>query len=111
MGDIIVAELFDLFFCQINSLFRNNPSRQHFTVTLIWNANDLYVAYFWMTIQIVFNLNRINILAAADDHIFTTTDDFDIAILVHRRQIASMHPAVLYRLASLKAATPIAFHH
>ena len=41
-----------------------------------------------------FDLARGDILAAANDHVLDSTDDVDVAVIVHDRQVTAVHPAV-----------------
>src|SRR5882757_638213 len=46
-----------------------------------------------MPIQILFDFTRIDVLAAAYDHILDPSDDAAISVVVNRRQVTRMHPA------------------
>ena len=55
-----------------------------------------------MGIEEFLDLARIDVLAAADDHVFDPADDVAVAVLVHDRKVAGMHPAA----ASMASAAP-----
>ena len=46
-----------------------------------------------MRVEELLNLARINIFATSDNHVLDPPDDVEIAVVVHHRQIARVHPA------------------
>ena len=46
-----------------------------------------------MGVQEFLDLARIDVLAAADNHVLDAPDDVDVALVVHGRQVPSVHPA------------------
>src|SRR4051795_6630159 len=46
-----------------------------------------------MRVQELFDLTRIHVFAAANDHVFDAPDDVDVALVVHRGQVPGVHPA------------------
>jgi hypothetical protein len=44
-------------------------------------------------VQELLDLARVDVLAAADDHVLDAPDDVDVALVVHRREVAGVHPA------------------
>src|ERR1700738_4238036 len=65
-----------------------------------------------MRVEELLDLARIDVLAAADDHVLDPPNDADVAVLVHRGEVAGVHPALLVdRLGSLVGVLPAAAHH
>ncbi len=65
-----------------------------------------------MGIEELLDLTRIDILAAANNHVFQPPDDVDVAIVIHRGQIAGMHPAGgVDRFGGRLRIAPVAQHH
>ncbi len=59
----------------------------------------------------VLHLDRVDVLAAADDHVLQPVGDVDEARLVHEAGVARPHPAVSQRLCGLFGTVPVADHH
>src|SRR5581483_7025745 len=66
-----------------------------FSILLIRNANHLHIGNPGTGVQELLDLARINILAAADDHILGAAGDFAIAVLVHGGEITAVQPTVI----------------
>ena len=61
--------------------------------------------------QRIFDFGRIDVFAAADDHVFQTIGNEDEAVLVHVGAVTGMHPAVLQGGCGLLGFVPVALHH
>ena len=46
-----------------------------------------------MTVEIFFDLARVDVLAAPDHHVLDAPDHVAVAVFVHGAQVARMHPA------------------
>ena len=65
-----------------------------------------------MRVQEFFDLARVDVLAAPDDHVLEPADDLHIAFVVHHPEVACMHPAAgIDRLARRLLVVPVAQHH
>src|SRR4029077_11820361 len=62
-------------------------------VLLGGNPDHLHVRDIRVAVQELFDLARIDVLAAADDHVLDPADDVDVTVRVHRGQVAGVHPA------------------
>ena len=61
--------------------------------------------------QELLDLARVDVLAAADDHVLDAADDVGVAVVVHHRQVAGVHPAgAVDRLGGLGRLAPVAQH-
>ena len=64
-----------------------------------------------MAVEKFFDLARIDILTAADQHVLQPACDVAIAFLVHDRQVSAMHPAIgVDRHRCAFFVTPIPLH-
>ena len=64
-----------------------------------------------MAVQELFDLARIDVLAAANHHVLQATDDVDVALVVHRGQIPGVHPAGgIDGVAGFFVVIPVAAH-
>ena len=61
--------------------------------------------------QRIFDFGRIDVFAAADDHVLQTIGDEDEAVLVHVGTVTGMHPAVFECGCGLLGLVPVALHH
>ena len=58
----------------------------------------------------IFNLWRINVFAAGNDHIFGTVDDVYVAFLIPSSNVAGRHPAVDDGFCGEFGLLPVAEH-
>ena len=59
----------------------------------------------------VFHLGRVDVFAAADDHVLDAVHHVDEAVGVHAAAVAGVHPAVLHSRGGLPGLVPVAGHH
>ena len=65
-----------------------------------------------MGVEELLDLARVDVLPAADDHVLDPAGDVDVAVGVHHRQVAGVHPAGrVDRLGGLLRLVPVAEHH
>jgi hypothetical protein len=63
-------------------------------------------------VEELLDLARVDVLAAADDHVLDAPDDVHVALVVHRREVARVHPARrVDRLRGRSRIVPVAEHH
>src|SRR5262245_50025328 len=94
------------------TLAQPDPDANLFAVFFVGHTDDLDVADLGMCIQKFFNLALINILAAANDHVFKPTDDIHITIVAHDCQITRVHPTTLVDCGSCSfGIVPISEHY
>src|SRR5882757_5928276 len=90
---------------------RNDPGTEFFAILCVGHAEHLDVLNIGVPIQILLDFARIDVFAAADDHVLDPADDAAISIVVDGRQVTGMHPA--RRIDSLpcpRLVVPIAEH-
>ena len=65
-----------------------------------------------MTNQQILYLAWENVFAAANNHLFQASHDIDVALLIHRCQVARVQPAVgIYGLGGLIRHVIVTCHH
>src|SRR5471030_190961 len=78
---------------------------------LVGYADHLHVKNARAGIQKLFDLPRVKVFTAADDHILDSPDNVDIAVRIHRGEIARVHPAFgVDCLARPVGLLPVATH-
>ena len=89
-----------------------DPHHQFLAVLLVGHADHLRVDDVWMAVEELLDLARIDVLAAADHHVLDPAGDREIAVLVHHRDVAGVHPPVAVDgLRGLLGVVPVAGHH
>src|SRR5215467_3167674 len=112
MGDLSSAELLHLVLSKLLSGSDLHPGHDLLAVLGIRQANDLYVADLRVGIEEFLDLTGIDVLTAANDHVLDTPNNIDIAINIHCRQVAGMHPVGLIDSTSrLLRIIPVAQHN
>src|SRR6478735_1420484 len=88
-----------------------DPRAQLLAVLLVRDADDLGVEDVGVGVEELLDLARVDVLAAADDHVLDAAGDLDVAVIVHDADVAGVHPAVLDGLGRLVGLLPVAEHH
>src|SRR5690606_31752361 len=78
---------------------------------LVGYADDGAFAHCRVRVHGVLHLARVDVLAAADDHVLDAVDDVDEAVLVHPGAVAGVHPAVADHGGRGLGIAPVAQHH
>jgi hypothetical protein len=55
--------------------------------------------------QELLDLARVDVLATTDDHVLDPADDPHVARVIHRREIAGVHPAVCVEASAVSAGS------
>src|SRR5262249_42005886 len=82
-----------------------------FALVVVGYADYSGVRYRRVLEQRLLNLARIDVVAGDDDHVLLAVHDRDVAILVHRREVAGVEPAVAQGLGGRLRLLPIALHN
>src|SRR6266566_2899568 len=90
--DPIVTELADTLLVGGGPGLRNDPGTELFAIPCVGHAEHLNILNIGVPIQILFDFARIDVFAAADDHILDPANDAAISIVVVGRQVSRMHP-------------------
>src|SRR5256885_8131051 len=59
----------------------------------------------------VLHLSRVDVLAAADDHVFHAVNDVHVTIIVHISGVTSVHPPIAQRHGRIVWPFPVPEHH
>src|SRR6202042_3404189 len=78
VGDLAVAEVADIVWCQRLAGARADPGAELFAIAIVCDAENLHVLDFGMAIEKFLDLAWIQILAAADHHVLDAADDIAI---------------------------------
>src|SRR5579863_4800260 len=71
----ILTELADTLLVEGSTGFRNDPGAEFFAILCIRHAEYLDILNIGVLIQILLDFTRIDVLAAADDHVLDPSDD------------------------------------
>src|SRR5436190_13251376 len=111
MGDLSLAEGADLLGARRLAVAQANPGAELLAVARVGDADDLHILDLRVAVEELFDLARIDVLAAADHHVLDPADDVAIALRVDRCEVAGVHPAGrVNRLAGPLLIPPIAEH-
>src|SRR5512138_2848800 len=112
MRDVSPAKGANFLFARGRTRLEAKPRADLFAILLVGHADDLHFLHDRMRVEKLFDFARIDILAAANDHVLQTSHDIDVAVLIHDRKIAGAHPPVrVYRLTRSHFVVPVAAHH
>src|SRR5699024_4948037 len=77
---------------RVEPLLEDHPRHELFAVLLIGHADDLDVADGRVVVEELLDLARVDVLAAADDHVLDAPGDVDVAVIVHDRKVTGVDP-------------------
>src|SRR4029079_7186385 len=110
--DLPLAEVADRVLVERVAAAGDDPGAHLLAVFRIGDAEDLRVLDAGMAQQVLLDLARVDVLAAADQHVLDAADDVRVAVGVDRREVAAVHPAGgVDRLARALVVLPVAAHH
>src|ERR1700738_1592618 len=81
-----------------------------FTPALVGYADDPAHLHLAQLRDHVLDFCRVDVLAAADDHVLDTVDHVEVAVGVHTTTIAGMHPSAFERRRRLGGLVPVPRH-
>src|SRR5690606_6072304 len=73
----------------------------------VCDAECASFAHGWMSRQGTLDLSRIDIVAAANDHLFAAAEQIEVAVLVDAADIASLEPALMAARGALRRIVKI----
>src|SRR5438034_9015752 len=76
------------------ALAQRNDSFYGFTPQLVRHSNDRYFLDRGMLLDHFFDLARVNVGSAADDHVFLAVEDEQISTGVHVADITGVNPSI-----------------
>src|SRR5581483_5105714 len=86
------AELAQLLDGQGLARLEPHPCHELLALALVGDPDDLHVSDRRVAVQELLDLARVDVLPAADHHVLDPPHDRDVAVVVHRRQVARVHP-------------------
>ncbi len=92
--DPVFAEFTDLLFRRAFSISDLNECSHFLSVFFVGNADHLDILNRWVGIEEFFDLPGIDVFSAPDNHVFESSLDGTVPILVHAGQISGMQPSV-----------------
>ena len=78
---------------------------------LMLDADDADFLHGGMTHQRPFDLDRRDVLTAADDHVLEPIANLDVAVRMHDRRVAAVEPAAAHRLLGRLRVVVVPLHH
>src|SRR5437868_1457137 len=93
-GEMLAQIIVQLFLFDLHLRRRPDERRDHFAPFRIRQAHNGDVADARMAKQQLLELARVDVLAAADDHVLQPALDRAVAAAIHRAEIAGMQPAL-----------------
>ena len=91
--DLAVAEGTHVGFGERCALAQHDPRSYGFAEAVVRHAEDRDVGDRLVAVEVLLDLARSDVLAAADDHVLHAADDIHVPVLVHHGKIARVHPA------------------
>src|SRR5512136_1997194 len=111
IGDPSLAECAHLVFRHLRPLPENDRRHYLLAVLPVGDPVNLHIRDLRVGEEELLDLPRVDVLAAADDHVLDPAGDLAVTVLVHYRQVAGVKPAVgVYRLGSLLRHLVITLH-
>src|SRR6266498_3159839 len=80
--DLAAAEFLQLVLVELGALLEDDPGADRLAVALVGDADHLHVLDRRMRVQELLDLARVDVLAAADDHVLDSADDVDVPLVV-----------------------------
>jgi hypothetical protein len=93
MRDLLAAKLDDVLLGGDHAAAQPDASADSLTVLRVGDTHHGHIEHRRMPIEKIFDLPRIDVLTAADDHVLHSADDVAVALLVDDGQIPRVHPA------------------
>src|SRR5713226_3503707 len=89
-ADLPFAILTQFFLCDLYAFSGQNHGQQFFAKEFVRYTEHLHIGNFGMADQEFFDFAWEEVLASANDHVFDAAHDIDIAVRIHRRQVAGV---------------------
>lgn len=77
---------------RLNAIVRRDERADHLPVAVVGHAHDAGLAHARVALQRDLDLERVDVLAAADDQVLDAAGDVHVPIHVHARLVAAVHP-------------------
>src|SRR3954453_7374103 len=111
VGNPAAAELGERRLVDLGAPARHDEGHELLAVALVGHTDDLHVGDVGVAHQELLDLARVDVLAAADHEVLDAPDDVQVAVGVHDREVAGVHPAAAVdRLGRALGVLPVAEH-
>src|SRR5207247_983392 len=110
MGDLVAAELADVVFGGACARLGHDPRAYFFAILRVRHAEYLDRLDLGVAEQEFLDLARVDVLAAADQHVLHAADDIAVAFVVDGGQVTGMHPAIADGFGGAGLVVPVARH-
>ena len=97
-GDLVLDELAQLFGARLGAVLERDRGADLLAVLVVGHAEHRGLAHGRVLVEDLLDLARVDVVAAADDHVLLAVDDEEVAVLVDGRHVAGVQPAVADRL-------------
>src|SRR6266566_8332707 len=94
MANLALTVLAQLLLGGLFTLFRNHHSQLLFTKELVRHTYYLHIGYLGMADEELFDFAWKDIFATANNHVFETANEINIASRIHSCKIAGVQPAL-----------------
>src|SRR5690606_13686946 len=103
-GDVLLADLPQFFRRGLLAGTQHDHGVNAFAEVVVGYADDRAGLDGRVLCDDLLDLDAVDVLSPADDHVLDPVDDVDVAVIVHVAAVAGVHPAVPDRGAALPAA-------
>src|SRR6202040_1849362 len=93
---------------------RPDPKEGHefLAIPSIGDPDDSGIDDVGMQVEELFDLPRVNVLAAANHHVLDPAGDSDVSVVVHDRDVSGVHPSrIVDYFGGLLRLVPVPRHH
>ena len=111
MRDLRAAMGLDVGLGDLRAGLQHDPCTHHFAEGRVGHAEHLHLLHGRVREQELLDLSRVDVFAAADQHVLDPAHDVAVALGVERGEVAGVHPAVDHRFKRALLVAPVAVHH
>src|SRR2546422_2054555 len=109
--EALFAKCDDVRFARSRSTLEDDERLHALPAVRVWDADRGGFGDGGMREEDLLDLARIDVVPGAEDDVFLPVDDREVAVRVHRREVAGQEPSVPEDCRSLFGSVPIALHH
>src|SRR5215216_349210 len=111
VGDLLLDELTQLVGVDLLALLEHDGGADLLAHLVVGDADDGGLGDRGVLVEDLFDLARVHVVAAADDHLLLAVDDEEVAVLVDLAHVAGAEPAILVEdLVRGVVPVPVALH-
>src|SRR5829696_7900146 len=110
-GDALLDEVAHVVLTRVRALLEHDRRADLLAHLLVGHRHDRGLGDGGVLVEHLLDLARVDVVAAADDHVLLAVDDEEVAVLVDLRHVPGAEPAVAHDLLGGVLAVPVALHH